>query len=57
MKKKEADRLRDIAKEIDKHCNILFWKDPRNDVNCTQAYWFHEAAEEIRKVINKEELL
>ena len=46
MKQNEADRLRDIANELDGHYN-----DFSKDSNNTQAYWFHWAAQEIRKII------
>ena len=45
MKKIEADRLRDIANELDDHSYDVYPKDH------TQANWFHWAATEIRKVI------
>ena len=51
MKKKEAKRLREISDELEYHCNKLFFKDPRNDTNYTQARWFYWAATEIRKVL------
>lgn len=46
MKQNEADRLRDIANELDDHYDDF----PKDSTN-TQAYWFHWAAEEIRKII------
>lgn len=45
MRKKEADRLRDIADVLDDHCYDIYPKDHK------QAYWFHWGAQEIRKVI------
>lgn len=45
MKKEEANRLRDIANELDDHCYDIYSKDH------TQANLFHWASTEIRKVI------
>lgn len=46
MKKKEADRLRDIANCIDDHSYETYY-----DGDSRQARWFHWVANEIRKVI------
>lgn len=46
MKKKEADRLRDIANVLDDQCYAY-----DTDESNRQAQWFHWAANEIRKVI------
>ena len=45
MKKTEADRLWNLANELDDHSYDIYAADHR------QAQWFHWAAVEIRKVI------
>lgn len=45
MKKKEADRLRDLANLLDEHCYAIYHSDTK------QAWWFRWASTEIRKVI------
>lgn len=45
MKKKEADRLREIANVLDDHSYDIYRE------NSKQARWFHWAANEIRVVL------
>ena len=48
MKRTEANRLREIANELDDHSYDIYYKDHRYT---KEAEWFHWAATEIRKVI------
>lgn len=48
MKKSEANRLRDIANELDGHSYDLYYKYHKYT---KEAEWFHRAATEMRKVI------
>lgn len=45
MKRHEANRLRDIANELDDHSYDIYSEDRK------QAQWFHWAATEIREVL------
>ena len=46
MRKKEADRLKDIANVLDDHSYDVYYAG-----DTKQAHWFHWGAQEIRKVI------
>ena len=48
MKRTEANRLREIANELDDHCYDLYYKDHKYT---KEAERFHRAAIEIRRVI------